>query len=134
MPDIDIDFCYERRGEVIDYTRDKYGKDAVGQIITFGTMKSRAVIRDVGRALGFEPSDVITSYSIHYTKLYDLATTELEHQAMIAELEIPGIDLVVVNLYPFARTIARPDCSYADAIENIDIGGPAMIRASAKIV
>ena len=57
MPDIDIDFCYERRGEVIEYTRLKYGKDAVGQIITFGTMKSRAVIRDVGRALGFEPSE-----------------------------------------------------------------------------
>ena len=57
MPDIDIDFCYERRGEVIEYTRQKYGTDAVGQIITFGTMKSRAVIRDVGRALGFEPSE-----------------------------------------------------------------------------
>ena len=40
MPDIDIDFCYERRGEVIEYTRQKYGKDAVGQIVTFGTMKS----------------------------------------------------------------------------------------------
>ncbi|HUF49902.1 MAG TPA: DNA polymerase III subunit alpha [Longimicrobiales bacterium] len=57
MPDIDIDFCYERRGEVIDYVRDKYGKDSVGQIITFGTMKSRAVIRDVGRVLGFEPAE-----------------------------------------------------------------------------
>ncbi|MCH2460333.1 MAG: DNA polymerase III subunit alpha [Gemmatimonadetes bacterium] len=57
MPDIDIDFCYERRGEVIEYTREKYGKDAVGQIVTFGTMKSRAVIRDVGRVLGFEPSE-----------------------------------------------------------------------------
>jgi DNA polymerase-3 subunit alpha len=57
MPDIDIDFCYERRSEVIEYTRQKYGKDAVGQIVTFGTMKSRAVIRDVGRALGFEPSE-----------------------------------------------------------------------------
>ncbi len=57
MPDIDIDFCYERRGEVIEYTRRKYGRDAVGQIITFGTMKSRAVIRDVGRALGFEPAE-----------------------------------------------------------------------------
>jgi DNA polymerase III subunit alpha len=57
MPDIDIDFCYERRGEVIEYVRDKYGKDSVGQIITFGTMKSRAVIRDVGRVLGFEPSE-----------------------------------------------------------------------------
>ncbi len=57
MPDIDVDFCYERRGEVIEYVRDKYGRDSVGQIITFGTMKSRAVIRDVGRVLGFEPSE-----------------------------------------------------------------------------
>jgi DNA polymerase-3 subunit alpha len=57
MPDIDIDFCYERRGEVIDYVRSKYGKEAVGQIVTFGTMKSRAVIRDVGRTLGFEPGE-----------------------------------------------------------------------------
>jgi DNA polymerase-3 subunit alpha len=57
MPDIDIDFCFERRGEVIEYVRRKYGSDAVGQIITFGTMKSRAVVRDVGRTLGFEPSE-----------------------------------------------------------------------------
>ena len=57
MPDIDIDFCFERRGEVIEYVRKKYGANAVGQIITFGTMKSRAVIRDVGRTLGFEPSE-----------------------------------------------------------------------------
>ncbi len=57
MPDIDIDFCYERRGEVIDYVRDKYGNRSVGQIITFGTMKARAVVRDVGRVLGFTPAD-----------------------------------------------------------------------------
>jgi DNA polymerase-3 subunit alpha len=57
MPDIDIDFCFENRGRVIDYVRQKYGHDAVGQIITFGTMKARAVIRDVGRVLGFEPSE-----------------------------------------------------------------------------
>ena len=57
MPDIDVDFCYERRGEVIEYVRSKYGADSVGQIITFGTMKSRAVIRDVGRVLGFEPAE-----------------------------------------------------------------------------
>src|SRR5690606_26383723 len=56
-PDIDIDFCYERRGEVIEYVRDKYGRDSVGQIITFGTLKSRAVVRDVGRTLGFEPAE-----------------------------------------------------------------------------
>ena len=51
MPDFDVDFCYERRGEVIDYVEKKYGKDHVSQIITFGTMSARMVIRDVGRAL-----------------------------------------------------------------------------------
>ena len=52
MPDIDIDFCYERRQEVIDYVTEKYGADHVAQIITFGTMKAKAVVRDVGRVLG----------------------------------------------------------------------------------
>ena len=52
MPDLDIDFCYERRQEVIDYVARKYGADHVSQIITFGTMKAKAVIRDVGRVLG----------------------------------------------------------------------------------
>jgi DNA polymerase-3 subunit alpha len=51
MPDIDIDFCYERRDEIIDYVRDKYGRKNVAQIITFGTMASRGVIRDVSRVL-----------------------------------------------------------------------------------
>ena len=60
MPDIDIDFCYERRQEVIDYVTDKYGKDKVAQIITFGTMSARAVIRDVGRALDMTYSQVDT--------------------------------------------------------------------------
>jgi len=57
MPDIDVDFCFERRGEVIDYVRQKYGRDSVGQIITFGTLKSRAAIKDVGRTLGFTPAE-----------------------------------------------------------------------------
>ncbi|MBR3460039.1 MAG: DNA polymerase III subunit alpha [Clostridia bacterium] len=51
MPDIDVDFCYERRQEVIDYVIEKYGADHVAQIITFGTMAARAVVRDVGRVL-----------------------------------------------------------------------------------
>ena len=51
MPDFDVDFCYERRQEVIDYVSRKYGEDHVSQIITFGTMSARMVIRDVGRAL-----------------------------------------------------------------------------------
>lgn len=51
MPDIDVDFCYERRQEVIDYVIEKYGADHVSQIITFGTMAARAVIRDVARVM-----------------------------------------------------------------------------------
>ena len=53
MPDIDMDFCYERRQEVINYVAHKYGQDHVCQIITFGTMAARGVIRDVGRVLGY---------------------------------------------------------------------------------
>lgn len=56
MPDIDIDFADTRRDEVIEYVSQKYGRDHVAQIITFGTMASRAVVRDVGRALGYEYS------------------------------------------------------------------------------
>ena len=58
MPDIDIDFCYERRQEVIDYVIRKYGEDRVAQIITFGTMAARAAVRDVGRVLGMPYNEV----------------------------------------------------------------------------
>lgn len=58
MPDIDSDFCYERRQEVIDYVVDKYGKECVSQIITFGTMAARLCIRDVGRAMNYSYTEV----------------------------------------------------------------------------
>ena len=58
MPDIDSDFCYERRQEVIDYVVEKYGEDNVSQIITFGTMAARACIRDVGRAMNYSYAEV----------------------------------------------------------------------------
>ncbi len=58
MPDIDVDFCYERREEVIDYVVSKYGADKVAQIATFGTMAARAAIRDVGRVLGYSYGEV----------------------------------------------------------------------------
>jgi phosphoribosylaminoimidazolecarboxamide formyltransferase / IMP cyclohydrolase len=54
------------------------------------------------------------------------------HAAALREHDIPGIDLVVVNLYPFRETVANPDCTLENAIENIDIGGPTMVRAAAK--
>ena len=58
MPDFDVDFCYERRQEVIEYVAEKYGRDHVAQIVTFGTMAARAAIRDVGRVLGISYSEV----------------------------------------------------------------------------
>ena len=58
MPDFDVDFCYERRQEVIDYVTRKYGADHVSQIITFGTMAARAVVRDVGRVMGMPYAQV----------------------------------------------------------------------------
>ncbi len=58
MPDFDVDFCYERRNEVIDYVINKYGSDHVAQIVTFGTLAAKAAVRDVGRALGMSYSTV----------------------------------------------------------------------------
>lgn len=55
-----------------------------------------------------------------------------EHVSAMQTAEIPNIDMVIVNLYPFEATVAKPDCSLEDAIENIDIGGPAMVRSAAK--
>jgi len=57
MPDIDVDFCFERRGEVIEYVRQRYGRGSVGQIVTFGTMKARAAVKDVARVLKIAPGD-----------------------------------------------------------------------------
>lgn len=64
MPDFDIDFCFERRGEIYEYAVKKYGKERVGQIITFGTLKARAVLKDVARAL-----DIPISEANYLTKL-----------------------------------------------------------------
>lgn len=63
LPDFDVDFCFERRGEVIDYVTEHYGHDSVGQIVTFGTLKPKAVLKDVARVLDipFDESNKITS-------------------------------------------------------------------------
>ena len=58
LPDIDIDFCMNRRGEVIDYVTQKYGRDQVAQIITFGTMAAKAAIKDSGRAMDIPYAEV----------------------------------------------------------------------------
>ena len=77
MPDIDIDFCYERRGEVIDYVTRKYGTDRVAQIVTFGTMQAKAAVRDVARALGlpYSTGDIVAK---QITRDYPDIKTALE--------------------------------------------------------
>ncbi len=82
MPDFDIDFCYTRREEVIDYVKRKYGEDKVAQIVTFGTLAARAAVRDVGRALGMPYQSVDTVAKLIPREANDLeaaiATKELK--------------------------------------------------------
>jgi DNA polymerase III subunit alpha len=105
MPDIDIDFCYERRGEVIEYVREKYGRDSVGQIITFGTMKSRAVVRDVGRVLGFEPSETDRLAKL-IPNAPNMSLTVAEAVEQIGELrELYNADQRVRQLVEYAKTL-----------------------------
>src|ERR1700730_5961837 len=87
MPDIDIDFCMRRRGEVIHYVGEKYGRDRVAQIITFGTLAAKAVIRDVGRVMGvpYAKVDRIAKLVPDMTK--SLAEAAREVDALAAEVE-----------------------------------------------
>ncbi len=82
MPDFDIDFCYNRREEVIDYVKRKYGDDKVAQIVTFGTLAPRAAVRDVGRALGMPYSRVDT-----VAKLIPFASAGIDEALNTSELK-----------------------------------------------
>lgn len=86
MPDIDIDFCYERRQKVIDYVVEKYGKDRVVQIVTFGTMAAKMVIRDVGRALDLPYSFVDSVAKMIPTELGITIGKALEQNRELKEL------------------------------------------------
>ncbi|MCC6195108.1 MAG: bifunctional phosphoribosylaminoimidazolecarboxamide formyltransferase/IMP cyclohydrolase [Burkholderiales bacterium] len=105
---------------------------------TGGTAKALAdaglAVTDVGTYTGF-PEMLDGRVKTLHPKVHAgiLARRELPaHAAALREHAIPTIDLVVVNLYPFRQTVARPGCTLEDAIENIDIGGPSMVRAAAK--
>ncbi len=103
MPDIDIDFCIERREQVINYIRDKYNKDSVAQIITFGTMKAKSVIRDVGRVLGLPYAEVD-----RIAKLVpqDLKMTLKKGLELSKELrEVPKQDETHKNLIEFSAVL-----------------------------
>ena len=86
MPDIDMDFCQARRGEVIDYVMRKYGKDHVAQIVTFGTMAARAAIRDVGRVLNFTYAETDTVAKLIPTTLHLTLDEALRVSPQLKEL------------------------------------------------
>ncbi|MBL8968537.1 MAG: DNA polymerase III subunit alpha, partial [Spirochaetaceae bacterium] len=102
MPDFDVDFCFERRGEVIDYVTRKYGADRVGQIVTFGTLKAKAVIKDVARALdiSFEDSNNIAKLVPEDPKMTLKKALELEPKlaALAAEPRYQSLFAVATKL------------------------------------
>ncbi len=87
LPDIDVDFCERRRGEVIAYVTEKYGRENVAQIITFGTMKARAVVRDVGRVMEMPISDVDRVAKLIPNQLEMTLDLAVEENPALAELE-----------------------------------------------
>ena len=104
MPDIDIDFCDERREEVIDYVKEKYGEDKVAQIITFGTLKPKAVIRDVGRVMDI-PLDKVNRIAKLVPNMpldIDLKTA-IEKEPKLREMI--KTDREVERLFEFARVL-----------------------------
>jgi DNA polymerase-3 subunit alpha len=103
LPDIDIDFCERRRGEVIEYVTRKYGRENVAQIITFGTMKARAVVRDVGRVLDIPYADVDRVAKMIPAALDMTLDKALEESPALKEAE--GKDERVKDLLQVARRL-----------------------------
>ncbi len=123
---------------LVDFARELVSKYGVELIATGGTRKALAdaglPVRDVSDLTGFPEildGRVKTLHPAIYAGL--LAKRDKpEHMKTLADHNLPEIDLVVCNLYPFEQTVAKPGVTEAEAIENIDIGGPCMIRAAAK--
>src|SRR5881275_1301582 len=123
---------------LVDFARELVTRYGVELIATGGTRKALAdaglPVKDVSELTGFPEildGRVKTLHPAIYAGL--LAKRDKPaHMTTLAEHDLPEIDLVVCNLYPFEQTVAKPGVTEAEAIENIDIGGPCMIRAAAK--
>ncbi|MBF0254783.1 MAG: DNA polymerase III subunit alpha, partial [Candidatus Omnitrophica bacterium] len=103
MPDIDIDFCYEKRDEVIRYVSDKYSQDNVAQIITFGTMMAKGVLRDVGRVMAMPYADVDRIAKLVPAELNITLAEALIQESRLSELV--QADPGVRRLFEFAKAI-----------------------------
>ncbi|HXX34132.1 MAG TPA: DNA polymerase III subunit alpha, partial [Thermodesulfobacteriota bacterium] len=103
MPDVDVDFCMERRDEVIQYVSGKYGKENVAQIITFGKMQAKAVVRDVGRVLGIPYAEVDRLAKLIPNKLDITLDQALQQEAGLREAV--GRDTRIASLFEIARSL-----------------------------
>ena len=122
MPDIDVDFCFERRGEVIEYVRERYGRDSVGQIVTFGTMKSRAAVKDVARVLRVPPGEADKHHQADPVgPAYTLTINEAAKQ--IDEMKRAG-----------ARQSALPAAGLAQLAESKGISRHMSVHAAGVVI
>jgi phosphoribosylaminoimidazolecarboxamide formyltransferase/IMP cyclohydrolase len=131
-------FSVSDKTGLVPFATELHKKYGVELIATGGTKKALAdaglPVKDVAELTGFPEildGRVKTLHPAIYAGLL-AKRTKPEHMATLAEHKLPEIDLVVCNLYPFEQTVAKPGVTEAEAIENIDIGGPCMIRAAAK--
>lgn len=136
MPDFDVDFCYERRQEVIDYVGRKYGVDHVSQIITFGTMSARMVIRDVGRALDLPYAEADKLAKMIPNELHITIKKSMEQNRELAELyenepEMKKLLDIAMALEGMPRQASTHACGIVITKEPVDTYVPLYYREGA---
>ena len=136
MPDFDVDFCYERRQEVIDYVSRKYGHDHVSQIITFGTMSARMVIRDVGRALDVSYSETdklakMVPNELHITIKKALGQNREFRDLYETDSKIKELLDIAMALEGLPRQASTHACGIVITKEPVDTYVPLYVRDNA---
>lgn len=136
MPDFDIDFCYERRQEVIDYVARKYGADHVAQIITFGTMSARMVIRDVGRALDMPYAEVdalakMIPFALHITIKQALEQNPELRQRYEIDEQVKKLIDISMGLEGMPRQASTHACGVVITKDPVDTYVPLYVREGA---
>ncbi len=117
MPDFDIDFCYVRRGEVIDYVTKKYGEDHVAQVVTFNTLAARAAIRDSGRVMGYSYSDVDTIAKLIPMQLSITIDKAIEENKELAAIYNENLSLrKLINVAKSLEGMPRNTSTHAAAV------------------
>lgn len=136
MPDFDVDFCYERRQEVIDYVGRKYGQDHVSQIITFGTMSARMVIRDVGRALDISYAETDKLAKMIPNEIHITIKKALDQNKELKDLyennnEVKQLLTIAMALEGLPRQASTHACGIVITKEPVDTYVPLYVRDNA---